>query len=648
MHKVLIANRGEIACRIGEAAKGLGIETVAVYSDADRHAKHVRCADEAFWLGPSDVNASYLNQTKLIELALQNQCDAIHPGYGLLSEKADFAKACEEAGLNFIGPKSDTIAQLGDKAKAKALAQSLNIPVSESVPVPDVITAQWCEAMQSKGRTWLIKACCGGGGRGMRRVTPEDDLLAMLNAARREAKNYFDDDSLLLERLIEPARHIEVQIIADKHGNVRHLFDRDCSVQRRYQKVIEEAPALGIDPQVRQAMFDAAIKLAEAVHYQNVGTVEFLVDTKQQFYFLEMNTRVQVEHPVTELICQQDIVQWQFKIADGAALDRSQSAWNADGVAIEVRLCAEQPAKNFMPSVGRIQAISWPDVPYARIDSGFDQGDVISPYYDSMLAKIIVWGEDRRQAIAYLQQALNQTWIEGIDTNRDWLVQMAYDPIFQQGQVNTDYLKANPKPVEAPSNALICALTAVYACMQKQSHKDKRNWFARGHWRQGLQPITYERWLDDQCYKLSLEQQEQDGFIVSCDGKLLRFSNCEAAPNALACVINGDIYQAYFNDDKQTIDVHCATYASTVFKYPNKAASQDQVHDQAIRAPLPGVVVNILVQEGDQVKAGQTLMVMEAMKMEHPIKALCDGQLVSISAQMNDRVPLNAVLAIVQ
>jgi 3-methylcrotonyl-CoA carboxylase alpha subunit len=644
--KVLIANRGEIACRIIRAAKSLGVQTVAVYSDADSHAMHVTMADDTYYIGPSDVSVSYLNQDKIIAIAKESGAEAIHPGYGLLSENAYFAKDCEEAGLIFIGPRSETIATLADKAQAKALAQSLNIPVIDSIEVPNDVTDEWVNQLELQG-TYIIKACAGGGGKGMRLIEPgAKDIKITIELAKKEAKNYFDNDAIILERYVKPARHIEVQILADQHGKVIHLFDRDCSLQRRYQKVIEEAPAPDIQPEVRQAMYQAAISLAQSVNYVNAGTVEFLLDANQNFYFLEMNTRVQVEHCVTEVITHQDIVQRQFEIAAGVPIEEKQSDFKIDGSAIEVRLCAEMPEKNFMPSIGFIKKIKWPDRDDIRVDAGYQQGDVLTPYYDSMLAKIIVHGKGRREAVKHLKDAMNALYIDGIQTNRDWVSKIIHEDAFLNDPLPTHYLDQYASTnMSVFPHWLPLALMAIYQARYVPTELANNPWYQSSVSNQSKTIIAYQ---DNQPLAFSIQEKNPQAFVVleqkqQC-GKL-RLDVVEK--NKVLFEYDNIAYQANVFESADHYIIRLLGGCFHYEKYPQCEETSAEHCSGELTAPLPGSVVKVMFQQGDQVTKGDRLVVMEAMKMEHAVTAPFDGVIEKMHVAEGDRVSLGELLVVV-
>ncbi len=441
--KILVANRGEIACRIIRTARRMGIATVAVYSDADRGALHVALADEARPIGPAPARDSYLNIEAIIKAARASGAQAVHPGYGFLSENPNFAEACAHAGLVFIGPPAAAMRAMGSKAAAKSLMVGAGVPVVPGYHGEDQDPIHLAEEAKRIGFPVLIKASAGGGGRGMRIVGEPDDFAAALASARREAASAFGDDQVLLEKYLDQPRHIEVQVFADKHGNVVHIFDRDCSIQRRHQKVIEEAPAPGLDQERRRAMGEAAVAAARAINYVGAGTIEFIVPrgSPRDFYFIEMNTRLQVEHAVTEAITGLDLVEWQLRVAAGQPLPLLQHDLSIDGHAIEARLYAEDPQRQFLPQTGTLHRLYLPPPEIARVDTGVREGEVVTPFYDPMIAKIIVHGEDREAAIGRLQRALAETAVLGVNTNLGFLARVAAHPDFAEAAIDTGFIE---------------------------------------------------------------------------------------------------------------------------------------------------------------------------------------------------------------
>lgn len=472
--KILIANRGEIAIRIMRACKELGIKTVAVYSDADKNSQHVQAADEAFYLGDSASKESYLNMDKIINAAIQTGADAIHPGYGFLSENASFAGKVESANVTFIGPSSHSIRAMGDKAESKILMKKAGVP---TVPGFEGLESEkdFSKAAKEIGYPVLVKAAAGGGGKGMRVVNEESELSEALQAAKREALNSFGDERLLIEKYIADGHHIEIQVFGDKHGNLIHLFERECSVQRRHQKIIEESPSPLLTPEIRKQMGEAAVKAAKAVNYYNAGTIEFIFNPSDStFYFLEMNTRLQVEHPVTELVTGIDLVQWQIRIASGEKFPFKQNDFMQRGHAIECRIYAEDPSNGFLPSTGKLLQFIEPHGPGIRVDSGFAKGDEVTHFYDPLLAKLIVYAENRESAIQKMQHALKDFIVHGVVTNIDYMQEVLSHEDFANGKVSTRWVEKNFsewKPAEPETESLLAASLAdlVFAGVKPQS-----------------------------------------------------------------------------------------------------------------------------------------------------------------------------------
>jgi len=466
---VLIANRGEIAVRVIRACRDLGLRAVVIYSDADREALHVRLADEAYRVGPAPAPESYLNTHKILEIAREAGCEAIHPGYGFLAENAEFARLVERSGLLWVGPPPEAMELVGDKLAARRTAQREGVPTVPGVYKPLRTLEEALQAAKEVGYPLLLKAAAGGGGKGMRLVSDERELKSSFERAVSEVEQAFGDPSVYLERYVPRAKHIEVQILADQHGNAVHLYERECSVQRRYQKLIEETPAPLLPPKQREEMGEAALTIAKAVGYQNAGTVEFLYDVEQKrFYFLEVNARIQVEHPITEMTTGVDLVQWQLRIAQGQPLDFSQGDVHPEGAAIEFRVYAEDPDRNFLPSTGRIRELLWPSGPGIRIDTGVERGDTVSPYYDPLLAKLIVWGESREEAIERAQRALEETIIVGVATTVGFHLETLEDERFLQGSYTTDFVATLKRQGLAPRERALLAAAAALKHDQEQ------------------------------------------------------------------------------------------------------------------------------------------------------------------------------------
>jgi len=639
--KILIANRGEIACRVMTTARRMGIATVAVYSEADAGARHVDMADEAVAIGPAPSAESYLRGDVIIDKARDIGAQAIHPGYGFLAENAGFATACAEAGVVFIGPAPETIAAMGDKAAAKALMKAAGVPV-----VPGYHGGQddgaLSDAASRVGYPVFIKPVAGGGGTGMRVVEAAADFADALGGARREALAAFGDDRVLLERYVDRPRHIEVQVFGDNLGNLVHLFERDCSVQRRHQKVIEEAPAPGLDDGLRGALLEAAVAAARAVDYRGAGTVEFLVDGNGCFYFLEMNTRLQVEHPVTEMITGLDLVEWQLRVAAGAPLPCDQDAIAATGHALEARLYAEDPARGFLPSSGALYAFRSAAGDDIRLETGVREGDTVSPHYDPMIAKLVVRGDDREAAVACLSAALAATRIAGVANNRSFLSAVAAHPEFIAGGADTGFVDRHggvlaPPPEPAPEQAL------ALACRDAMAHRADKAvldglltkdpyspWHGAGGWRLNGAARHRFRYLDGDRDRLVSVISTGQGLEFEVDGTAF----------ALVASDNGTVA---FGDGEVTVFTGGGAYR-LVDHDPLVMADGDMASDGRLTAPMPGRVVAVMAETGDAVTRGTALMVIEAMKMEHTIAAPADGRVERFAYGPGDQVEEGAEL----
>ena len=659
--KILIANRGEIACRVAATARRLGIQTVAVYSEADAHAKHVAVCDEAILIGPSAARESYLRYEKIIQVALETGAQAIHPGYGFLSENAEFADACAQAGIAFIGPPASSIRAMGSKSAAKTLMEQAHVPLVPGYhgenQEPDFLQGE----ADKMGYPVLLKASAGGGGKGMRVVEKAEDFKAALASCKREAINSFGDDKVLAEKYLQRPRHIEIQVFADTHGNCVFLFERDCSVQRRHQKVLEEAPAPGMTHERRNAMGQAAVAAAKAVGYVGAGTVEFIVNQDGSFYFMEMNTRLQVEHPVTEMITGQDLVEWQLRVAAGEHLPLQQAALNIHGHAIEARVYAENPEKGFLPSIGSLHHLQTPAAvnfelgisagqPAAvRIDSGVREGDAISPFYDPMIAKLIVWGEDRKTALARMGQALAQYQIVGLASNIGFLQRLVKSDAFAGADLDTGLIERNsaqlfPALQAAPLNAL--ALAAISLVLDERKGADAADpWSRPSGWRLNSRLQRQLSFSDDYStqagtpYALELLYQHDDTWQISLNGISVAL--------ALADQYGANLYlkvgehTVHGSVVRVADSFHVFTQGLQVqlqFHDPMKHAGETEAEGGRLTAPMPGKVVAVLVSAGQSVKKGEPLVIMEAMKMEHTIAAPHDGVVEEILYAVGDQV----------
>jgi len=659
--RLLIANRGEIACRVIRTAKRLGITTVAVYSEADAGALHVDLADEAWLIGPAPARESYLSIDKIIEIARRSGAQAVHPGYGFLSENARFSESCARAGLIFVGPPASAMRLMGSKASAKALMERAGVPVAPGYHGEATDMATLSEAAARIGFPVLIKASSGGGGRGMRVVREAGELSEAIAGAKREARASFGDDRLLIEKYLCRPRHVEIQIFADAHGGCVSFLERDCSMQRRHQKILEETPAPNLSPEPRREMRRAAVEAARAVGYIGAGTVEFLVQN-ENFYFLEMNTRLQVEHPVTEMITGQDLVEWQLRVASGERLPMTQDELRMRGCAMEARICAEDPTRDFMPSVGEIAHLRPPRESEAvRVDTGVRSGDRVTHYYDSLLAKLIVWGADRAEALRRVRAALETFEIVGVSTNLDLLRALVADPKFQHGEYDTGFVEAEaarltmaPTPTRDEEEIILAAAAAARLADQRRrdeasaaEHGDPWSPWAigdgwrvdgRGHHdiefdfhgsslRARIHPVAPERFhLETPSFSADVDAREHDGRMrLRVDGEA-REVGLVRRGEEIVVILSGRNY---------------ALTPIDPLKPPARAADLDQ----QLRAPLPARVTRIFVAQGEKVKKGAPLINLEVMKMEVALTAPRDGQIESILCAEGEWMAEGATLA---
>jgi geranyl-CoA carboxylase alpha subunit len=638
--KILIANRGEIAVRIARAARELGHKSVAVYSDADAQALHVEAADEAVRIGPPPVAESYLSIPALIEAAQASDADAVHPGYGFLAENADFAKACTKSGLTFIGPPARAIALMGDKAKAKARMEKAGVPTVPGHAGEDQSAAALAKAAKDVGYPLMIKAAAGGGGRGMRVVEDAKDFKAALTAAQSEAKGAFGDDRVLLERLITGARHVEIQVIADGHGNAVHLGERDCSVQRRHQKVIEEAPSPAVDDELRAEMGAAAVAAAQAIGYEGAGTVEFLLAADGAFYFLEMNTRLQVEHPVTEMVTDLDIVALQMAVAAGEELPIDQEDVIFEGHAIEARLYAEDPAAGFLPAAGRVAAWRPPHGAFVRVDHGLKQGKEVTPFYDPMIAKVIAWGGTRSVARRRLIGALEDTVLLGLPTNRRFLIEVLGDETFADGEATTDFLDAGFAGPSLKASAPSSTMLALAALLLAGYDGSKPVWGRRFI---PVIPIILEAAgeridagvmvAETGPHTVEVNGDSVALRVIGRDGPTVRFEQAGTMHNARAVV------------DGMAVHLELDAASATIRELPAHAGALGaEAGDGVIRAPLTGKVLRAPRKAGEQVAAGDVLFIVEAMKMEHEVRAPTDGVIAEALVAEGEQVPIDQVM----
>ena len=670
--RILIANRGEIAVRIAKTLRRLGIDSVAVYSQADKAALHVQICDQAMPIGGAAPQDSYLNIENIITAAQKSGAQAIHPGYGFLSENADFAKAVEKAGLIFIGPKPETITAMGSKSAAKDLMMMAGVSVTPGYQGGAQDLETFKSEAQNIGYPVLLKASAGGGGKGMRIVTDKTALSPALKAAKLEARSAFGDDHFLLEKYISRARHLEVQIFGDGRGEAVHLFERDCSLQRRHQKIIEEAPAPDLPADIRERLLKAAVIAAKAVNYRGAGTVEFLYDGTAEIYFMEMNTRLQVEHAVTEAITGLDLVEWQILIAQGGALPLQQEQIKAQGHAFEARIYAEDPNNNFTPSMGTLEHVIMPDK-CARIDTGIIQGQIITPFYDPMIAKIITHGDSRTQALTRLSQALKQSFITGVETNIGFLLTLTNDPPFRRGDVSTDYIDDHKRRLFAHEDISQPALCA-FALHRLIRHMNGRLGFRLNA------PSKASFWVHYSGHAYYIELSEDDGSNtamaeegVSCfilkaarhNDAADRRAGCDAH-NLPPCHFTGTLEpDGYFKliiaapNIHNTQNIcgkilpHCEGLRVFIDNQYLDIADFDprlgpvdnhEIRDDALNAPMPGQILALHVNIGDLVRTGDVLGSMEAMKMEHSLRAPFAGRVSALPYAVGDQVKAGACL----
>ncbi|MDH4418592.1 MAG: acetyl/propionyl/methylcrotonyl-CoA carboxylase subunit alpha [Acidovorax sp.] len=664
-NKILIANRGEIACRVAATAQRLGVKTVAVYSDADANAKHVAVCDEAVHIGGSAPKDSYLRWERIIEAAKATGAQAIHPGYGFLSENEDFAQACAAAGLVFIGPPASAIKDMGLKAESKQLMEKAGVPLVPGYHGADQDPALLQREADRIGYPVLIKASAGGGGKGMRAVDKSEDFAAALESCKREAINSFGDDAVLVEKYVQRPRHIEIQVFGDTHGNCVYLFERDCSVQRRHQKVLEEAPAPGMTPELRAQMGEAAVAAAKAVNYVGAGTVEFIVEQpggyerpdQMKFYFMEMNTRLQVEHPVTEAITGLDLVEWQLRVASGEPLPLQQEDLRITGHAIEARICAENPDNNFLPATGALNVYALPEcVTFergaVRVDSGVRQGDAISPFYDSMVAKLIVHGDTREQALARLDEALAQTHIVGLATNVQFLRRVARTDAFAQAKLDTALIPREQAVLfhQEPVGLALAAAAAVAQTLLKERVSEGVDPFSRrdGFHTHGVVQRRFEFEFGGEHAKAWLSYERGGSLLLTVgEGET-------AVAGPLVFAAHADGIELQFAGQRTRAAVYAQGEVDHVFT-PRGAtqitaidllahAGEVAAEGGRLTAPMPGKVVSFAVKAGDTVAKGQPLAVMEAMKMEHTIAAPADGVVQELLYAPGDQVTEGAEL----
>ena len=667
--RLLIANRGEIACRIMRTARRLGIRTVAVYSEADAGALHVASADEALPIGPAAASESYLRADRIIEAALASGAQAVHPGYGFLAENAEFAEACGKAGLVFVGPPADAIRAMGSKSEAKALMAKAGVPLVPGYHGRAQTAKALAEAAEDIGFPLLIKPSAGGGGKGMRVVESADELASALEASKRESKAAFGDDRVLLERYLARPRHVELQVFADSHGACIHLSERDCSVQRRHQKVLEEAPAPGLPPGTRRAMGEAAVAAARSIGYVGAGTVEFLYDAQATdgpgFYFMEMNTRLQVEHPVTEMVTGLDLVELQLLVAAGGALPLDQDAVAVDGHSVEARLYAEDPAAGFLPATGRMRHLRLPqEGPHVRVDTGVRQGDEVSVHYDPMIAKIVAWGRDRAGALRRLSAALDDTEVAGLSTNADFLRAVVAHPAFAESDLDTRFIERHEGDLLAAEEGVpeeVRLLTALGMVLGWRRDRAARSdgagdpwspWQGASGWRLNAEARDELRFRDGEAERSVAVRFLRDGGLgLSADGgEEVRAEGDLDGQGRLSAVLDGRRRSAFVfrHGLEVTVIARAAGGVGGTFRLslidPVAAGGASDADGGRLTAPMPGRVVTVLVEQGAAVSKGQPLLVLEAMKMEHTITAPADGAVTTLPFAAGDQVEEGADL----
>ena len=652
MHKILIANRGEIARRVIRTAHRMGLETVAVYSEADAEAPHVREAGQAVLIGPAAAAASYLRVDAILDACRRTGADAVHPGYGFLSENAAFAEACEASDIVFIGPPASAIRAMGLKDAAKSLMKVAGVPVVPGYQGDDQSLARLERSAKAVGYPLLIKAVAGGGGKGMRRVDAPEQFAEALMSAQREAARAFGNDGILIEKYLTRPRHIEVQVFADSRGNVVHLFERDCSLQRRHQKVVEEAPAPGMPPAFRAAMGEAAVKAARAIHYRGAGTVEFIVDASvplgdAPFYFMEMNTRLQVEHPVTEAITGLDLVEWQIRVANGEPLPLNQDQLAIHGHSVEARLYAEDPDNGFLPSTGTLTALSLPTtITGVRIDAGVEQGGAVTVHYDPMIAKVIAHGADRQVAIDRLVAALDASVVEGVRTNRAFLARLVDHESFRAGEVDTAFIERHAdtlKPWDQIPDRIV-AIAALAAAQPYDAAPPTTIFEKLGSWRLNLPPRRQvEFYPNGEPLRLVLGAASDGSRVEGLEVPMSARARWRDV-TTLEVDFAGDLVRATVLVHDDAIEVRAAGRTFVLPTRPLAAKAGAATASGRITAPMPGRVLNLFVKASQTVEAGERLAVLEAMKMEHRLTASVAGVVKTLGVSEGDQVSEGALI----
>lgn len=648
-NKILIANRGEIACRVMRTAKDMGISTVAVYSDVDQHALHVKSADEAVRVGTAASSESYLLIDRIIDAALNTGAQAIHPGYGFLSENAEFANACKEHNLVFIGPPASAIEAMGSKSAAKSIMEEAGVPLVPGYHGADQSPDKLKSSADRMGYPVLLKAVAGGGGKGMRQIWSEDEFSSAFEQAKNEAIASFGNGDMLVEKYLTEPRHVEVQVFCDMHGNGVYLFERDCSVQRRHQKIIEEAPAPGLSESLRREMGETAVRAAKAIDYVGAGTVEFLLDSDGSFYFMEMNTRLQVEHPVTEMITGQDLVSWQLEVASGQPLPRSQEQLQINGHAFEARVYAEDPNNDFLPTAGHLRRLIPPtESDSIRVDTGVVEGDEVSSFYDPMIAKLVVWAEDRKQALNKLSIALRQYRIQGVTTNLNFLHDVANHPAFRNFDVDTGFIDKHSDDLfgnENQTNSLDAVIAAAYCIKSTQSKPIADPWGENDWWRMNdVSTVTFNFDIDGQNRIVDCRLSPTE-ILVSSEGVEYRVE---------ANLIEDELI-LFIDGHRRTLTVCEEALSLTLFDQfgsrevgitkPDLGAENDGDFSSPFIAPMNGTIIDIMVTAGGAVKQGDPVIIMEAMKMQHTMNAPADGSIGELFCSVGELVNGGTLLA---
>ena len=654
---LLIANRGEIAVRVIRTARRMGLKTIAVYSDADANAFHVAEADEAYRIGPAPAAESYLRMDAILDAARRSGAGAIHPGYGFLSENAAFAEACEKAGIVFVGPPPSAIRAMGLKDAAKALMEKAKVPVVPGYHGDNQDADFLATQAEKIGYPVLIKAVAGGGGKGMRRVDDPTQFGKELASAMREAGAAFGDERVLVEKYVARPRHIEIQVFADSHGNAVSLHERDCSLQRRHQKVIEEAPAPGMPPDMRKAMGDAAVAAAKAIGYRGAGTVEFIADASDGlkpdgFWFMEMNTRLQVEHPVTEAITGLDLVEWQLRVAAGEHLPLAQKDIPLSGHAVEVRLYAEDPAKKFFPSTGRLARLRAPEnMPHVRMDMGVREGDEVTMFYDPMIGKIIAHGETRRIALRTLRGFLTRMEVAGPKTNLGFLIETLGHDAFIDGDIDTGFidrhLEALVPPAEPSPRILALAAAAHLKARERAAGADPSPWSATDQWvLGGRRAETVNLVVGDMAHLLKIEPDAEDPALIRVnDGASVVANASMTQDGTLSATVDGTrLAAAFVANGSGFMLIHEGIATEFTVVNPLDVDVASDADTGALKAPMPGKIVQVLAEAGARIKRGAALVVMEAMKMEQTLLAAADGKVAAVNVGVGDQVEAGAVL----